>query len=210
VKYGLLLSAAFLLLLPSTSSATVIYDNGLPITDPSTSCSPFCAELTTSTGHGLFSLVADSTITSIRFWTFQSPGSYKGGTLSWHIYLDNAGVEGTLIGSSTFKLSQTSIGPVDVAGLDLDGFQNDIPVASLAISPPSSPQGYFLDITDVGGGDILGIFWATSGENTFAFQLSGSGNGVPPDTAATPEPSTMALLAAGAVTCLAARRWTLR
>jgi hypothetical protein len=205
VRHGLLLPAVLLMWLPLAASATTIYDNGAPVA----ACSGGCPELTTNIGHGIFTLVADTIVTDIRFWTLQYPAPpavYNGGTLTWQIFVDNGGVEGALIASNTFKLSQTPSGQVSLPGLTLDEFENNISVPNITFYL-TSPQSYFLDITDKSTSpkDAFGIFWAGSGENTLAFQLMGSGNNVTPDPSA-PEPSTVLLFAAGTATCVAARR----
>jgi hypothetical protein len=206
VRHGLLLPVIFLMCLPLAASATTVYDDGAPIA----ACSPVCPDLTSGIGHGIFTLVADTIVTDIRFWTLQFPAPpavYNGGTLTWQIFVDNGGVEGALIASNTFKLSQTPLGQVSVSGTTLDEFENDFSVPDITFHL-TSPQSYFLDITDTSGKDTFGIFWASSGENSLAFQLMGSGNNVlpgPPDPSA-PEPSTMLLLAAGVPACVAARR----
>jgi len=166
-------------------------------------------ELTTGTGHGIFTLGADTIVTDIRFWTLQTPAPptvYNGGALTWQIFVDNGGVEGALIASNTFTLFQTPHGQVGVSGLTLDEFENNFSVPNITFHL-TSPESYFLDITDTSGKDAFGIFWAGSGENSLAFQLMGSGNGnnAPPDPSA-PEPSTVLLLAAGTAVCVAASR----
>jgi hypothetical protein len=199
----LLLPVVFFVWLPLAASAATVYDNGAPVA----ACSPVCPELTTGTGHGIFTLTGDTILTDIRFWTLQTPAPptvYNGGTLTWKIFADTGGVEGAPIASNTFKLSQTPGGQVSVSGLSLDQFENDFSVPNITLLV-SSPQSYFLDIADTSGKDAFGIFWASSGENTLAFQLMGSGNNVTPDPSAS-EPSTVLLLAAGASACVAARK----
>jgi hypothetical protein len=135
-------------------------------------------------------------VTDVRFWTFQAAGSYHDGTFEWQILQGNGGVPGASIRSGPFTLSQTLVGEVSVAGLQLTEYRNDFAIPSLTINPSSPPQTYFLEIADISGGkDALGIYWATSGLNTLAFQLSGSGN------QATPEPGGLALLTGG-LACL--------
>jgi hypothetical protein len=202
VRHGLLLPVVFFVCLPLAASAATIYDNGAP----DGVCSPVCPDLTSGIGHGIFTLVADTIVTDIRFWTLQFPAAYNGGTLTWRIFADNSGAEGALIASNTFKLSQTSLGQVSVSGTTLNEFENDFSVPNVTFSL-TSPQSYFLDITDTSGKDGFGIFWASSGESSLAFQLMGSGNVFPdpPDPSA-PEPSTVLLLAAGVPAYVAARR----
>ncbi len=193
--------------LPLAASATTVYDNGAPVA----ACSPVCPELTTGTGHGIFTLSADTILTDIRFWTLQTPAPqlplppiYNLGVLTWQIFEDNGGVQGALIGSNTFTLTQKPVATVSVSGLFLDEFENNFSVPNISFHL-SSPQSYFLNITDTSGKDGFGIFWASSGENSLAFLLMGSGNDVPNDPS-TPEPSTVGLLAAGTLACVAARR----
>ncbi len=203
MRHGLLLPVVFFVWLPLTASATTVYDNGAPVA----TCSPVCPELTTGTGHGIFTLSADTILTDVRFWTLQTPAPpavYNGGALTWQIFVDNGGVEGALIASNNFTLSQTPGAQVSVSGLSLDEFENNFSVPNITFHL-TSPQSYFLDITDKSGKDVFGLFWAGSGENSLAFQLMGSGNNVPPDPS-TPEPATALLLAAGTAACVAARR----
>uniref|UniRef100_Q01XH0 Ice-binding protein C-terminal domain-containing protein n=1 Tax=Solibacter usitatus (strain Ellin6076) TaxID=234267 RepID=Q01XH0_SOLUE len=203
MRHGLLLPAILFMCLPVAASATTIFDNGAPVA----ACFPVCPELTTGTGTGIFTLTADTILTDIRFWTLQTPAPpsvYNGGNLTWQIFADNGGVQGALIASNSFKLSQTPGGQVSVSGLGLDQFENDFSVPNVTFHL-SSPQSYFLDITDTSGKDAFGIFWAGSGENMLAFQLMGSGNNVTPDPSS-PEPSTILLFAAGIAACVAARR----
>ena len=206
MRHGLLLPAVLLMWLSLVASATTIYDNGAPVA----ACPGGCPELTTGTGHGIFTLTGDTILTGIRFWTLQTPAPptvYNGGALTWTVLADNGGVEGAIIASNTFQLSQIPGGQVSVSGLTLDGFENDFLVLNITFHV-ASPQSYFLDITDTSGKDAFGIFWARSGESSLAFQLMGSGNNVTPDPGdpSAPEPSTVLLLAAGAPAYLAARR----
>jgi hypothetical protein len=203
LRYGLLLPVVLLVWSPIAASASIVYDNGTPVA----SCFGGCPELTSGTGHGVFTLVADTILTDIRFWTLQTPAPppvYNGGALTWQIFVDNGGVEGAPIASNTFTLSQTPDGSVGVFGLTVDEFENDFSVPNVTFHL-TSPQSYFLDIKDTSGKDAVGIFWASSGDNLLAFQLMGSGNNVPNDPSA-PEPSTVLLFAAGTAACLAARR----
>ena len=205
VRHGMLLPVVLFVWLPFAASATTVYDSGAPVA----ACFPVCPELTTGTGHGIFTLGADTIVTDIRFWTLQTPAPptvYNGGALTWQIFVDNGGVEGALIASNTFTLFQTPHGQVGVSGLTLDEFENNFSVPNITFHL-TSPESYFLDITDTSGKDAFGIFWAGSGENSLAFQLMGSGNGnnAPPDPSA-PEPSTVLLLAAGTAVCVAASR----
>ncbi|HXK07627.1 MAG TPA: hypothetical protein VMS37_34855 [Verrucomicrobiae bacterium] len=178
-----------------TARAGLVYDNGQPpVSDGIANCFGGCPDLTEITGEGLFSLVSNTVLTSATFWTFQLDGVYQGGTLAWHIFADNGGSHGSLLGSGTFTLTQTLIQPVTVGGISLTEYQNDFTIPSLNINPSPSPQSYFLDIADtVGGPDQSGIFWATSGESTLAFQLFGTGN-TPVDG---PEPATLLLVGCG-------------
>ncbi len=199
--YPLLFTASVAsLFLALSSHAAVIYDNGQPVSDPASLCSPVCPELIRSTGHGVFTLVSDATLTGVRFWTFQASDVYNGETLTWQVFENNGGTHGALIGSGWFTLSQILVGPVSVFGLDLDEFENNFAVPSLQINPSASPQAYFLDISDATSNASAGIFWANSGYDTLAFELSGTGN-IP----AIPEPATIMLLAAGMAGCAAGR-----
>ena len=205
MRHGLLLPVVYFVWLPLAASAATIYDGGAPVSACSGSVG--CPDLTTNIGHGIFTLVADTVVTDIRFWTLQTPAPpavYNGGTLTWQIFVDNGGVEGALIASNSFKLSQTPSGQVSLPGLTLDEFDNNFSVPNITFQL-TSPQSYFLDIADKSGKDASGIFWASSGENSLAFQLMGSGNNVTPDPSA-PEPSTLLLFAAGAPACVAARK----
>lgn len=205
MRHGLLLSVVLFVWLPFGADAATVYDNGAPVA----TCFPVCPELTSGTGHGIFTLLTDTIVTDIRMWTLQTPAPptvYNGGSLTWQIFADNGGVEGALIFSNTFQLSQTPHGQVSVAGLTLDEFENNFSVPNLTFHV-TSPQSYFLDITDTSGKDAFGIFWSNSDENLLAFQLMGSSTDVPPgpDPSA-PEPSTVLLLSAGSAACVAARR----
>ena len=186
--------------------ASSIFTTGVAITDPNSDCSSSCTELTTEVGSATFTLVGNTTITGIDFSTFQLAGAYNGGTLDWGIYADNSGVQGLLLGSGASKLSQTEINPnVMVAGFGpLAEYQNSFTVNNLSLDPSPAPENYFLDIWDPSGVDEFGIFWATSGLNTQAFQLDGTGNADPP--APTPEPGSLALVAIG-VALLAGRHF---
>jgi hypothetical protein len=197
--------ASLLLLLSPAAWAGIIYDNGTPITAPTLACASVCPDIITSVGQGAFTLTSNSIVTGARFWTFQSDGAYNGGTMDWRIFLDNAGIQGALVGSGKFTLSQSKIGPVSVAGLNVTEYQNDFTIASLPINPSSPPQTYFLDISDSSGQDKFGVFWATSGQNLLAFQLSGTGNTGPLQPV--PEPATFALLAGGLGFVFARRAW---
>ncbi|HTS66805.1 MAG TPA: hypothetical protein VMH28_32500 [Candidatus Acidoferrales bacterium] len=199
-----LLLSVLLFLSRIAANAGIVYDNGAP--DTTTPCSPGCPELTTATGQGIFTLLSNTTLTSARFWTFQSDNVYNGGTFRWQIAPDNGGLTGPLIASGTFAFTasapQVPVGPVSVFGLTLTEYQNDFTIPSVVINPSPSPQDYFLNITDISGGvDHFGIFWATSGQSTLAFQLSGTGNASP----TTPEPASVLLWASGAAACLATR-----
>lgn len=187
----------------SSLYASTIYDNGLPITNPASDCSSLCPDLVTSTGIGVFTLQANSVLMGVQFWTFESPGSYNGGTLNWGIYSDNSGVAGPLIGSGTFTLSENMLGTVSVAGYTTDEFATNFVVNSLPINPPSSPQNYFLEVFDHSPQDTFGIFWATSGQDTLSFQLLGTGNNV--IEAQAPEPGAWWLVGSGLV-CVALLR----
>src|ERR1700691_4299114 len=103
------LALAFLVSSLPAVWANTIFNNGTPVTDPNSDCSPSCTELTTSVGSGEFSLPADATVTDIDFWTFQLPGAYDGGALTWSIYTDDSGSQGSLVGSGDFTLSQTDL-----------------------------------------------------------------------------------------------------
>src|SRR5580700_8374309 len=142
-----LLAGVFLLALSPGVWAGTIFDNGAPITDPNSDCSPSCPELTSSVGSGVFNLSADSIVTGVQFWTFQLPGVYNGGTLDWEIVADDSGSPGLEIGSGTFALSQSFVADdISVAGYGpLTEYANDFTVNNLAIDPP--PQNYFLDIS---------------------------------------------------------------
>ena len=179
--------------------AGIIYDSGAPITDSTLACQPVCQGVPTSIGEGVLTLQTDATITGVQFWTFQFAGSYQGGTLDWHIYQDNGGSQGSLIGSGTFVLSETLIGDVNVDGADLVEYENDFTISSLFMDP-ASPQTYFLDLSDSSGIDHTGTYWATSGYGIQAFQIDGT-----PDPA--PEPSTFLLLAGGVAVLFGRRAW---
>ena len=207
--------ALLLLLLSPAAWAGMIYDNGLPVTSSTLACASVCPDLVTGVGRGVFTLLSDATLASARFWTFQVPGAYNGGTLGWGIYLDNSGTQGSLIGSGTFCLSsnaacisQTLLGAVNVAGLNLNEYQNDFAIPSLAIHAASHPQSYFLNLSDTSGLDTFGNFWATSGQNILAFQLSGTGTNGPIQPA--PEPATFVLLAGGLALVIARHAWLQR
>jgi hypothetical protein len=134
-------------------------------------------------------------VTGVTFWTFQSPSSYLGGAFTWEIIEDNGGAHGPTLGSGTFTLSQTLVQSFTLGGLPLEEYQNDFTIPALALNP--LPQSYFLDIADTSGADTFGIFWARSGPDTLAFQLSGTGNQDPPADP-TPEPGTLTMVACAA------------
>jgi hypothetical protein len=184
--------------------ADTIFTNGAPITDPNSDCSPSCTELTTRTGSGVFSLPADATITEIDFWTFQLPDAYDGGALSWGIYADNSGSQGSLVGFGDFTLSQTDLDDdISVAQFGpLTEYQNTFTIPDL--NP--SAGNYFLDIADMSGKDGFGIFWATSGPGALAFQVDGT---VDPPDPQTPELASVWLLASG-LACVLAYKARLR
>jgi hypothetical protein len=200
------LTLLLLLSILPTAWAGTIFDNGLPITDPNLDCRSSCPVLTLSVGSGIFVLDSEATISGVQFYTFQVPGAYKGGTLDWAMYTDNSGVQGSLLESGSFLLSQTELdNDISVASYGpLIEYENDFTIHNLLVNPSPAPQNYFLDITDMNGGDGFGIFWATSGPNTLAFQLDGT---VSSDSIATPEPAVPYLLIIGMVSALAYRTW---
>jgi hypothetical protein len=163
--------------------------------------------LTSSVGSGLFSLLMDSTVTGVQFWTFQLPGVYNGGTLDWQIDADDSGSPGALIGSGTFTLSESLVANgVFVAGFGpLTEYVNDFTIGDLAINPATPPENYFLDIADTSGVDDFGIFWATSAPGALALQIDGTNN-IPP-TLFSPEPGSIVLFASGLAGIFARRAW---
>jgi hypothetical protein len=199
------LTSLLLLSILPTAWAGTIFDNGLPITDPNLDCSPSCPVLTVGVGSGIFVLDSEATISGVQFYTFQAQGAYNGGTLDWAMYTDNSGVPGSLLESGSFLLSEIDLNDVSVAGYaSLIEYENDFTIHNLLVNPSPAPQTYFLDITDMNGGDGFGIYWATSGPNTLAFQLDGT---VSSDSIATPEPAVPYLLIIGMVSALAYRTW---
>lgn len=190
---NLFLGAAILLLSSVSWADTIIYDNGTPLTTPGVACVSTCPELTSLLGAGVFALQSDSVITSVRFWTFEFDNSYHNGSLTWQIFQDNGGVQGSSLGNGSFTLSHDMATLVDIGGLQVTEYQNDFTVPSLDINP-ASPQSYFLDIQDPSAPpDTFGIFWATSAPDTLAFQLTGTGN--LPINDPVPEPSSITLVA---------------
>jgi hypothetical protein len=198
------LVAAFLF---STSMwAGTIFDNGGPITDPNLACGPSCPELTTSIGLGAFDLLPGSMIAQVEFWTFQLPGAYNDGMLNWQIDADISGSPGTMMGSGTFGLSSNQVKTdVFVAGFGpMTEYATTFTTPSLSAIPLSG-QNYFLKISDTSGADRLGIFWATSGPGTLAFQIDGINSDAPTNNV--PEPGTAVLFASGVFCILACRNW---
>jgi hypothetical protein len=194
-------------LLFSTSMwAGTIFDNGAPITNPSLACGPSCPELTTSIGSGVFNLLPGSMIAQVEFWTFQLPGAYNGGMLNWQIDVDNSGSPGTVVGSGKFLLSENQV-QTNVMVNDFGPMVEyaNIFTTSALSAIPLSGQNYFLQISDTSGVDKLGVFWATSGPGTLAFQIDGVDSDTP--TSNVPEPGTAVLLGSGVLGILARRSW---
>ena len=194
------------LLLTPCIWADLIVNNGTPITIPDQACSPFCRELTSSVGSGSFHLFSDSTLTEIQFWTFQLPGAYNGGTLNWQIAA-NSGFVDPVLGSGTFTLSQQMVrDDIKVAGFGpMFEYENVLSIDNLAIHPAAG-QTFSFSIWDTSEVDKLGIFWATSGPNSPAFQIDGTSDGpISPQ----PEPATFWPLATG-LACVVAYRMRLR
>jgi hypothetical protein len=173
-----LLLFGFLLVPCSSFGGTLIFGlTNMPDTS-TTACGSGCPELTSGTGDGLFTLVGNATIAGFTFWTFESPGSYKGGSFLWSIRTDVGNVPGSVIGSGLFSLPTRDL-PTDVivSGISLEEFENTVTLgSSVGINPIPAPQSYFLQIQDSSGLDGFGIFWASSQTDNLAFELTGSGN----------------------------------
>lgn len=182
------------------SGTITVYDNGSPNTNPTSDCTALCPELVSGFGAGAFTLPSSVVISGVQFWTLQAPNSYQGGDLRWQICLDDTCSAGSSLGSGSFMLTQDIQGDVNVAGYSAAEYQNDFAVADLSISPSSPSQNFFLNISDPSGKDNFGIFWATSGANTLAFQLTGT-----VIDQAVPEPATLVLMA-GALAGIFIRR----
>ena len=177
-------------------------DTNVP--DMVTACSPSCPELTTASGLAAFTLFADATITGFTFWTLESENSYQGGLLEWQILSELGGAPDAVISSGQFSMfPRNFVADVNVAGLELNQFQNNIILtSSLALSPDTPSQNYFLEIADNSNLDTFGVFWATANSGKLAFQLTGSGNEANPNNpnSNTPEPGGFLLAAPGLFT----------
>lgn len=135
--------------------------------------------------------------------TFQSPGAYQGGQLTWSI---------GLVGSSTplfggpVNMTQWDMGPVNVNNINLEEFYENF---SLGAGVSLAAGNYYVHLSDPAPTpDRFGIFWATN-DTGVAFSLEGTGNQGPGGQTTTPEPSTW-LAAVGGIGMIVWRKRAIR
>ncbi len=199
------LSARVLLLLAmglAVASAGLIYNNGGPNGANGN-------EMTQWIQAEEFILPVSSTLTDVRFWSFEATSAYQG-SIVWRIYDDNAGSPGAVLFSGTATATRTA-DPAPICCGFPDGFQNDFNVGSISLNGGTK---YWLGLHN-GALSVTTraqFYWATTAANgtetghedntpfdtggwsdnaqEHAFELTGN-------AAAIPEPVTWLLLASG-------------
>ncbi len=194
---------AVALLAGSLANAAVIHDNGAPDQSFGNNIAEFIQA-------DDFNVAADSTLTSVRFWTLQEDiGDYLG-SIDWFIYNDAVGEPGTTVASGNAAATQTATG---ATGLGLTEYRYDfnisVPVTAgtywLGIHNGDVGTTNFLDInwesTAAGGGNPAGEFDLLFGDPFFAnntekaFIINGDPQAPPPP--GIPEPGSVILISAG-------------
>jgi PEP-CTERM motif len=207
-----LLSMGILLpLVCAVGSASTIYDNG----GPNQASADELSDILVAED---FPVASAATLTNLEFWDIEGPTAYNG-SISWFIYSTVAGLPGTVLAqgsaSTAGQITRTATVNTNVLGFaeydDVINLTTSLTAGSLAVGPGT----YWIGLHD---GDISNIspfqdfYWETTANNatTFgvfddlttspswdttsqehAFNISGSGS------LATPEPGTVAMLAAG-------------
>ena len=169
-----------------------------------------------------FTLLANTTITNIRFWSIQSAAGDYSGSLSVAIYADVGGAIGGLVTSLSGVLAETATGLF--AGPGYGEYVFDVP-GSITLSAgnywlalldgltpnPGNPSEILWETTTVGLGSTAQYFdgpletWVDTGSN-LAFRIDGREAAPPPPPNGVPAPNTLALLFASVLAASALRR----
>jgi hypothetical protein len=194
----------------AVGSATTIYNNGGPNQGSADELSDILVAED-------FPVASAATLTSLEFWDVEGPTAYNG-SISWYLYSDAAGLPGTVVAqgraSTAGQITRTATGIINIIG----GFNEFDDVMNLTASLTSGslavgPGTFWIGLHD---GDIANItpfqdfYWETTDNNAttpgvfddltvapswdttsqeHAFNISGN--------LATPEPGTVAMMAAG-------------
>ncbi len=204
--------AAMAVCFAAVSPAALIFDNGAPDTSQ-----PDARGIALSRLADDFSLGGPATLAAVRFWMVSVPGQF-GGTLSYAIYQDSAGALGNVVGTGTVNVSPVLLNQIPQYLQRYYQIDFNLP-APLALTAGT----YWLelhngaDLTnsnnvevlwgivagDPPGNAMLGLGSNLPTSNTFdavAFQLYSS------DTAAVPEPASIAVCAFGLAAIAALKR----
>lgn len=202
-----LLPAALMVLgLAATAAQAVpVFDNGAPDQG-------YGVNMNANVVAEDFTLGGATDITFLHFWSIQTTLGQYGGSIGWSILSDAGGTPGAVQFSGSASPSAVATG---ASGGFLDAgyteYTFDIPMAvqlgggthwlALASTPlnPVSPAEMLWETTATGSGGTARYFdadlsaWTDTGFN-LAFNIEGAAVVTPPPI---PEPSTLALMAAG-------------
>lgn len=193
----------------AVSSASVIYNNGGPNQASADSISDTLVAED-------FPVASAATLTNLEFWDIEGAGAYNG-SISWFLYSNVAGLPGAILAqgsaSTAGQITRTATGNVALGFNEFDDVMNltaSLISGSLAVGPGTFWIG--LHDGDVSNFAFQDFYWETTDNNTtkfgvgddltqspswvstlqeHAFNVSGD------LSAATPEPGTVAMLAAG-------------
>jgi PEP-CTERM motif len=195
----------------AVGSATTIYNNGSPN-------QASADELSDVLVAEDFPVASAATLTNLEFWDIEGPSAYNG-SISWFLYNSVAGLPGTVLAqgsaSTAGQITRAATVNTNVLGFaefdDVINLTASLTTGSLAVGPGT----YWIGLHN---GDISNIspvqdfYWETTDNNTTTFGVFDDLTNSPSwDTTsqehafnisgdlsvATPEPGTVALLAAG-------------
>ena len=195
----------------AVGSGSVIYNNGGPNQGSADELSDILVVED-------FPVASAATLTSLEFWDVEGPTGYNG-SISWFLYSDLAGLPGAIVAqgsaSGAGQITRTATGINNIIGGydEFDDVMNltaSLTTGSLAVGPGTywiglhdgdisniTPfQDFYWETTDNNASPTFGVFddltvapsWDTTSQE-HAFNVSGD--------LATPEPGTVAMLAAG-------------